>query len=60
MNIDFGFPKYIPIKIFSAEVTTKYFEYLSDKDIYNIYAVYEDDFKLFDYTFKLRNISLPL
>ena len=44
---------------FSAEVTAKYFGQLSDEDIYNIYTVYEDDFKLFDYHFKFRNISLP-
>ena len=50
----------MPNMFFSAEVTAKYFGQLSDEDIYNIYTVYEDDFKLFDYTFKLRNISLPL
>ena len=49
----------INISIFSAQVTAKYFEQLSDEDINKIYTVYEDDFKLFDYTFTFRNISLP-
>jgi len=48
-----------PDEMSSAEVTAKYFGQLSDEDIYNIYTVYEDDFKLFDYHFKFRNISLP-
>ena len=50
---------HITISIFSAQVTAKYFEQLSDEDINKIYTVYEDDFKLFDYTFNFGNISLP-
>ena len=47
------------ITFFSAQVTAKYFEQLSDEEIMKIYTVYEDDFKLFDYTFNFGNISLP-
>ena len=43
----------------SDEITNLYFSNLSDNDIKNLYKVYEYDFLLFQYTFKIRNITLP-
>ena len=45
--------------ISSEEITHLYFSNLSDNDIKNLYKVYEYDFLLFHYTFKIRNITLP-
>ena len=47
-------------KEFTAESITKiYFDLLTDKEINSLYQIYELDFKMFDYTFEIRNISLP-
>ena len=47
-------------EISSEEITQLYFSNLSENDIMSLYGVYEQDFILFDYTFKIRNITLPL
>lgn len=44
----------------TEDVTKVYFETLSDQDIMDLYQIYEHDFKMFDYTFRFRNITLPL
>ena len=43
----------------SEEITQLYFSNLSEEDIMNLYKVYKHDFILFDYTFRIRNITLP-
>ena len=43
----------------SEEITNLYFSNLSDNDIKNLYKVYKYDFLLFEYTFEIRNITLP-
>ena len=51
---------FILILFFSANITAKYFEQLSNEDIYKLYFIYEDDFNFFGYDFSFRNITLPL
>ncbi len=41
-------------------ITLQYFQQLSQRDILDLYDIYELDFHLFGYTFKLGNISLPI
>lgn len=41
------------------DLTKKYFEQLDDRDIMDLYKIYEHDFKLFGYEFSFRNITLP-
>jgi len=48
-----------PGEMSSSELTAKYFGLLSEEDIRKLYHVYENDFQLFDYTFKLGKINLP-
>ena len=43
----------------SSEVTAKYFEMLNDDDIKKLYQVYQDDFKLFNYTFTYGKLKFP-
>ena len=43
--------------ICSSEVTSKYFEMLSEEDINKLYHVYENDFKLFNYTYIHANFK---
>ena len=43
----------------SAEITQLYFSILSKDEIRKLYSVYEYDFLLFDYTFKIGDLSVP-
>lgn len=45
--------------ISSKEITNKYFELLTDEDIFKLYQIYKLDFQMFNYTFQIRNITLP-
>ena len=37
----------------------KYMEILTDKEITKLYNIYAGDFEAFDYSFQIRNLSLP-
>ena len=40
------------------EILAKYFSLLDDEDIQDLYRIYQDDFKMFDYTFEYKNFKL--
>ena len=42
------------------EITMKYFQTLDEKDVLALYRIYEMDFKMFGYSFKFGNLTLPL
>jgi len=44
----------------SEEITQLYFSVLTEDDILKLYKVYEYDFILFNYTFNIGNLSLPI
>ena len=44
----------------SEEVTQLYFSILSQEDIIKLFRVYKKDFLLFQYTFSIGNLTLPL
>ena len=44
---------------FSYDITMKYMEVLSDEEITKLYKIYADDFMAFEYTFQIRNLTLP-
>ena len=48
-----------PDDLTSHEITTKYMSVLSNEDIIALYKAYEMDFKLFDYTFTIGNLTVP-
>ena len=48
-----------PNDISGNEITLLYFSILSEKQIKELYKVYELDFLLFDYTFNIGDINLP-
>ncbi len=48
-----------PTGMSNEDLTRLYFEQLSDSDINALYKIYEFDFKIFGYTFEMRNITLP-
>ena len=48
-----------PDDLTSHEITTKYMSVLSNEDILALYKAYEMDFKLFDYTFTIGNLTVP-
>ena len=41
------------------EITKKYFQTLDVDDIMKLYKIYEKDFRVFGYTFKMGNLTLP-
>jgi len=48
-----------PGEMSSSDVTAKYFGMLSDEDIHKLYQVYQDDFRLFNYTFTYGKLKFP-
>ena len=48
-----------PDDLTSHEITTKYMSVLSNEDILALSKAYEMDFKLFDYTFTIGNLTVP-
>ena len=46
-------------KLSSADITRLYFSILSKDDILMLYEIYKHDFILFEYTFKIGQITLP-
>ena len=44
----------------SEEITQLYFSVLSQEDIMKLFHVYKNDFLLFQYKFKIGNLTLPL
>jgi len=42
----------------SYDLTQAYFSMLSDEDILKLYQIYKMDFELFQYSFKIRNLTL--
>lgn len=47
-------------KLTHNEITRKYFATLDAEDIMALYKIYETDFRMFGYSFRMGNISLPL
>ena len=49
-----------PDELSSHDITVKYLSVLSnEEDILALYKAYEMDFKLFDYTFTIGNLTVP-
>ena len=48
-----------PDELSSHDITVKYLSVLSNEDILALYKAYEMDFKLFDYTFTIGNLTVP-
>jgi len=48
-----------PGEMSSSDITEKYFGMLSDEDIHKLYQVYQEDFRLFNYTFTYRKMKFP-
>ena len=42
------------------ELLFKYFDLLDDDEILSLYKIYENDFKMFGYTFQFRGLRLNL
>ena len=42
------------------ELLFKYFDLLDDDEILSLYSIYENDFKMFGYTFQFRGLRLNL
>ena len=49
-----------PEDLTSRDITIKYMSVLSNEDILALYKAYELDFKLFDYSFTVGNLTVPL
>jgi hypothetical protein len=49
-----------PTGLDQDQLTALYFEQLSHDDIMALYRIYENDFRMFGYTFVYRNYSFPL
>ena len=41
----------------SSEITKLYFEVLSNEEILKLFEIYQNDFKLFGYSFTFRNVT---
>ena len=47
-------------KLTREELIFKYFDLLDDDEILSLYSIYENDFKMFGYTFQFRGLRLNL
>ena len=47
-------------KLTGEELLFKYFDLLDDDEILSLYKIYENDFKMFGYTFQFRGLRLNL
>ena len=45
------------LNISNGQLVVKYFELLTDKEIKQLYKIYENDFHLFDYQFEFREMK---
>ena len=48
-----------PAKLTDEDLTQLYFKQLSKKDVADLFRLYENDFRLFDYAFKFQDMTFP-
>ena len=46
-----------PDEMSSTDITKLYFEVLSNEDIHQLFQLYQNDFRLFNYSFTFRNVT---